>query len=89
MRSWQPEKGCRLIGIDRDSEALAAAGERLKPFEGSFRLFKSDYKNFAQVLDRAGVDRLDGVLLDFGISSHQIDDESRGFSYRKASRRSI
>lgn len=78
-------KGVRLIGIDRDSEALIAAGERLKPFEGAFQLFKSNYKNFAQVLDRAGVDKLDGVLLDFGISSHQIDDESRGFSYRKAS----
>lgn len=75
----------RLIGTDRDGEAIAAASERLKPFEGRYLLFKSDYRNFSEVLNRAGADKLDGVLLDFGISSHQIDDESRGFSYRKAS----
>lgn len=79
------DESVRLIGIDRDSEAIAAASERLSPFKGRFQVFKSDYKNYAEILDRAGVDKLDGVLLDFGISSHQIDDESRGFSYRKAS----
>jgi len=75
----------RLIGTDRDGEAIAAASERLKPFAGRFQIFKSDYRNFSEVLNRAGADKLDGVLLDFGISSHQIDDEARGFSYRKAS----
>ncbi len=75
----------RLIGTDRDEEAIGAASERLKPFEGRFQLYKSDYRKYSEVLKRAGADRLDGVLLDLGISSHQIDDEERGFSYRKAS----
>ena len=75
----------RLIGTDRDEEAIKAAGERLKPFEGRFQLYKSDYRKYSEILRRAGADRLDGVLLDLGISSHQIDDEERGFSYRKAS----
>ena len=75
----------RLIGTDRDEEAVKAAGERLKPFEGRFQLYKSDYRRYSEILRRAGADRLDGVLLDLGISSHQIDDEERGFSYRRAS----
>ena len=75
----------RLIGTDRDEEAIKAAGERLRPFEGRFQLYKSDYRKYSEILKRAGADRLDGVLLDLGISSHQIDDEERGFSYRKAS----
>ena len=75
----------RLIGTDRDEEAVKAAGERLRPFEGRFQLYKSDYRKYSEILKRAGADRLDGVLLDLGISSHQIDDEERGFSYRKAS----
>ena len=75
----------RLIGTDRDEEAIEAAAERLKPFEGRFQLYKSDYRKYSEVLRRAGADKLDGVLLDLGISSHQIDDEERGFSYRRAS----
>ena len=75
----------RVIGTDRDEEAIEAASERLRPFEGRFQLFKSDYRRYSEVLRRAGADKLDGVLLDLGISSHQIDDEERGFSYRKAS----
>lgn len=73
-----------LVGTDRDREAIEASEKRLAPFEGRFRLYHSNYKDFADVLDRAGVDRLDGVLLDYGISSHQVDDEDRGFSYRSA-----
>ncbi len=73
----------RLIATDRDDEALKAADERLKEFEGRYSLYKSNYKDFDEVLSLAKVDALDGVLLDFGISSHQIDDESRGFSYLK------
>ena len=75
----------RLIGTDRDAEAIEAAEERLKPFAGRFQLYKSDYRRYSEILRRAGADKLDGVLLDLGISSHQIDDEERGFSYRKAS----
>lgn len=78
-------KDVRLIGTDRDAEAIAAATERLKPFQDRIQLFKSDYRRYAEILSRAGAERLDGVLLDFGISSHQIDDDRRGFSYRRAS----
>ncbi len=73
-----------LVGTDRDREAIEASEKRLAPFAGRFRLYHSNYKDFADVLDRAGVDKLDGVLLDYGISSHQVDDEERGFSYRSA-----
>ncbi len=79
------ETTARLIATDKDREAIAAAEKRLKPFAGRFQLYKSDYKNYGDVLSRAGVDELDGVLLDFGISSHQIEDDRRGFSYLKAS----
>lgn len=70
-----------LIATDKDDEAIAAARERLAPFRGRFELFRTDYKNYEKVL---GDRRLDGFLIDCGISSHQIDDASRGFSYRSA-----
>lgn len=74
----------RLIATDKDAEAVQAAGERLKPYAGRYRIYKTDYKNYEDVLSEEGVSELDGVLLDFGISSHQIDDRERGFSYLKA-----
>lgn len=74
----------RLIATDLDDDAIAAATQRLKPFDGRFKIYKSDYKNYAAVLDDAGVNELDGVILDFGVSSWQIDSEERGFSYLKA-----
>ncbi len=74
-----------LIGTDMDGEAIAATERRLAQFTGRFHLYHTNYKCYENVLGRAGVDRLDGVLLDFGISSHQIDEEERGFSYRSAS----
>lgn len=73
----------RLIATDKDDEAIAAANERLSCFEGRFHIHKSDYKEFALVLAEEGINELDGALLDFGISSHQIDTEERGFSYIK------
>ena len=72
----------RLIATDLDDEAIAAASARLKEFEGRFTIYKSNYKNFETVFAEAGIDKIDGALLDFGISSHQIDDEDRGFSYK-------
>ncbi|MBO5411560.1 MAG: 16S rRNA (cytosine(1402)-N(4))-methyltransferase RsmH [Clostridia bacterium] len=74
----------KLIATDLDDEAIASATERLKPFDGRFSIYKSNYKDFASVFERAGVDEIDGALLDFGVSSHQIDDEDRGFTYRNA-----
>lgn len=74
----------RLVGTDRDGEALEAAEKRLAPFRGRYRLFRANYKEYERVLAEAGVDMLDGVLLDLGISSHQIDDPQRGFSYRES-----
>ena len=71
----------RLIATDLDDDAIAAATKRLGEFEGRFKIYKSDYKNFADVLKQEGVSQLDGVLLDFGVSSYQLDNEARGFSY--------
>lgn len=74
----------RLVATDLDDEAIAAATERLKEFDGRFEIYKSNYKDFASVFSAAGIEEIDGALLDFGVSSHQIDDEERGFTYRKA-----
>ncbi len=73
----------RLIATDLDEEAINAARQRLSRFEGRFEIYKSNYKNFEQVFEEAGIDRVDGILLDFGVSSHQLDKEMRGFSYNK------
>ena len=75
-------KNGRLIATDLDDEAIAAATERLKEFEGRFHIYKSNYKEYASVFEEAGIEKIDGALIDFGISSHQIDDADRGFSYR-------
>ena len=75
----------RLIATDLDDDAIAAASARLAEFDGRFKIFKSDYKNFEEVLEKANVDKLDGVMLDFGVSSWQLDSEERGFSYMKPS----
>ncbi len=72
----------RLIATDLDDEAIEAATKRLQEFGDRFHIYKSNYKAFAGVFAEAGVEEVDGVLIDFGISSHQIDDADRGFSYR-------
>lgn len=74
----------RLIATDLDDEAIEAATKRLNEFEGRFHIYKSNYKEYASVFEQAGIEEIDGVLIDFGISSHQIDDADRGFSYRAA-----
>lgn len=73
----------RLIATDLDDDAIKAASERLGKFDGRFTIYKSNYKDFKNVLQEAGVDQLDGVILDFGVSSFQLDTEDRGFSYMK------
>ena len=71
----------RLIGIDRDPVALKAAGERLAPFADRVTLVHSNFCEIANVLDNLGIDGVDGILLDLGVSSPQLDEVSRGFSY--------
>ncbi len=71
----------RLIGIDRDPVALKAAGERLAPFGDRVTLVHSNFSQIANVLDDLGIDGVDGILLDLGVSSPQLDDGQRGFSY--------
>ena len=71
----------RLIGIDRDPIALKAAGERLQPFQDNVTLVHSNFCEIAQVLQDLDVSGVDGILLDLGVSSPQLDDAARGFSY--------
>jgi len=71
----------RLIGIDRDPVALAAAGERLKPWQDRVTLVHSNFCEIAQVLESLHISGVDGILLDLGVSSPQLDDGERGFSY--------
>ncbi len=71
----------RLIATDLDDEAITAANQRLSEFKGRFEIYKSNYKDFEEVLKKADVKSLDGALLDFGVSSYQLDNRERGFSY--------
>ncbi len=71
----------RLIGIDRDPVALTAASERLAEFGDRVTLVHANFCDIAQVLDALNIDAVDGVLLDLGVSSPQLDDGERGFSY--------
>ena len=70
-----------LIGIDRDPVALAAAGERLAPYGDRVKLVHSNFCEIKQVLQDLNIEGVDGILLDLGVSSPQLDDGSRGFSY--------
>ena len=71
----------RLIGIDRDPVALAAAGKRLEPYMDRVTLVHSNFCEMAQVLEDLGISGVDGILMDLGVSSPQLDDGERGFSY--------
>ena len=72
----------RLIGIDQDGEALKAAGERLKKFENQITLVRSNYCEIDKVLKELNVEKVDGILLDIGVSSYQLGNLERGFSYK-------
>jgi 16S rRNA (cytosine1402-N4)-methyltransferase len=73
----------RLIGIDRDTDALARAGEALTEFGDRVSLVHGDYRSLVEVLDARGIDQVDGVLADLGVSSMQLDAPDRGFSFRR------
>ena len=71
----------RLLAIDQDETAVAAATQRLAPLGERARVYRSNFRCIAQVCEAAGVDVLDGVLLDLGVSSYQLDTPERGFAY--------
>ena len=70
-----------LIATDKDEDAIKEVTQRLSPYAGRFKLYRTDFKNYQEVFSDAGVGQIDGYLLDLGISSHQIDTSSRGFAY--------
>lgn len=72
----------KLIGIDQDKDAIAAATERLTPFSDKVEIVRSNYENMVEVVHNLGYDHVDGILLDLGVSSFQLDTVGRGFSYR-------
>lgn len=75
--------GVRLIGIDQDEDALAAAKKQLEAYEDQVTLVRENYRNLHTILDGLGIDAIQGALLDIGVSSYQLDEGKRGFSFHQ------
>lgn len=73
----------RLIGIDQDADAIAAASERLRDYEDRVTIVRSNYEEIQSVLRNLGIEKADGIYLDLGVSSYQLDTPERGFTYRE------
>lgn len=73
----------RLIGIDQDADAVRAAGQRLEPFRNITTIYQYNFSEMPFLLDELGEKQVDGILLDLGVSSFQLDEPSRGFAYRE------
>ncbi len=76
-------KGGRLIGIDQDAAAIEAAGKRLGEFGNKITIIRANYAQMGEKLREIGISQVDGILLDLGVSSYQLDDAQRGFTYRE------
>ena len=74
-------EGGRLIGIDQDEDAIKAASKRLEPYMDRVTIVRNNYCNMDKVLDELGIDKVDGIILDLGVSSYQLDAADRGFTY--------
>lgn len=77
------DKNGRLIGIDQDEAAILAGSKRLNEFKEQVTIVRSNYSEMKQVIQKLGIDKVDGILLDLGVSSYQLDTPERGFSYRE------
>lgn len=75
-------KGGRLIGIDQDADAIKAATERLIDYKNRVIIVRDNYVNIENILKREGIDKVDGIYVDLGVSSYQLDTTDRGFTYR-------
>ena len=73
----------KLIGIDQDADAIEAAGKRLLPFQDKVTIVRSNYENIKRVLEDLHIEKVDGIYLDLGVSSYQLDTAARGFTYRE------
>jgi 16S rRNA (cytosine1402-N4)-methyltransferase len=77
------QHGARVVAMDQDANAIKHATERLRPFAAQFCALRGNFRHFPQIVEETGVCGFDGMLVDIGMSSHQLDDAARGFSFSK------